>query len=144
MHETNGEHYDLIRRTNPGRNAEAEAKRAAYLRTTSLLSSWRLNFTGDEYLNKSYPNMSLEGARADITLESASDTHVHAEAAFERHTAVYDFNTETQEISAEYHTSGDTELPEPPDYLVAHDELARILFDCDRYETRGRSPEDIA
>lgn len=132
-HEHGPTHYHLVRRYAASETEEA-AREAAYQKTSSLLSSWRLNFAGDGYLHKRYPHMT----QGDVTIQSPSPAQVHVETQSPDGTSIYDFDTQSRTLSANMFGSDGTPREYTGDFFSAHDELSRILFDCDNAESRGR------
>lgn len=113
-----------------------QAKRAAIQKTSGLLFAWRSRLT-DEALKT--PKQYNDGA---ITLHSPSPDYVDAVVVTDETVTHYNFNGTTGDGEVTMQTfpahEGAAVPNEPtPSDLVVHEQLSRILFDCDRIEVRG-------
>lgn len=110
------------------------AKQAAIQKTSGLLFAWRSRFT-DEALKT--PKQYNDGA---ITLHSPSPEYVDAVVTTEEVVTRYNFDGTTGEATMHaypVHEGAPMPTESAPTDLVVHDQLSRILFDCDRLEMRS-------
>lgn len=124
--------YDIVQLQDQGADAaEAAQRRAAVLKTHSLLAEWRSRFA-DEVVD---PKENREGT---LRLGSASATDAVAEAMgpnglWQRHELS---GPEGTLVVTEYPDEGEPYVVED-DFVQQHGALARLIFDFNRELGRG-------
>jgi hypothetical protein len=110
-----------------------QAKKAAIQKTSGLLFAWRSRLTEEALQTpKQYGDTT--------TIHSPTPGYVNIVVADNEKITRYNFNGETGDVTMRHLPAhADALIPDEPlpNDLVIHEQLSRVLFDCERIEMRG-------